>query len=142
MARKSGLRPNTTIRDLKAALAYMPRAVSVEVAAAVAPEITRMAQESYDSGVDVYGVARKAGVNGQPLDLYETGSVRRDMKFTALDTRVSCTIGPNHARFLIGKYRILPIGDRSPVPATWARVIDAATKAAVDRQVRQLPRSA
>lgn len=142
-SRVSGLRGDVgTLRQLKGALAMMPRRVAEDVASDAAPEITSLAQEAYDSGVDVYGVARPKGVKGQDLDLVETGTVRREMKFSADGTQIKCTIGPNYARYLIGKYRILPIGDRSPIPAPWIRVIDLATRAAVDREVRRLPRSA
>lgn len=142
MARVSGLRGDIgTLRALKNTLALMPRSVAVDVAAKSAPEITRLAQESFDSGVDVYGRPRKAGVKGQALDLVKTGAVRREMRFTASDTRVVCTIGPNYARFLIGKYVILPIGDRSRIPASWLRVLDNATKESLDVHVRAFPRS-
>jgi hypothetical protein len=132
-----------TLRALKNSIAGMPVSLSHAVAARVAPELTSQAQASYDAGVTVYGTARPASiVDGHPLDLVQSGAVRRDMKFNALGTKVTVTLGPRYAKYLVGKYVILPIGDRSAIPAPWVAAVDRIVKEEADKYVASLPRSA
>lgn len=120
----------------------MPVSLSHAVAARVAPELTTQAQASYDSGRTVYGAPRPVSlVDGRPLTLVETGAVRRDMKFNASGTRVTVTIGPSYARYLIGKYGILPSGDRADIPAPWVAAIDRIVREEGAKYVAALPRS-
>lgn len=57
--------------------------------------------------------------DGVPLDLYETGKTRETLKFVVDGTIVRCRLGPRYAKYLIGKYKILPIGDRTAMPTAW-----------------------
>jgi hypothetical protein len=130
-----------TLRALRNSIASMPVTLSHAVAARVAPNLTEQAQDSYDSGRTVYGAARPKGVKGNDLDLVETGAVRSQLKFNALGTKVTVSIGPNYARFLIGKYGILPSGDRAAIPAPWVAAIDRIVKEEAAKYVAAMPRS-
>lgn len=119
-----------TLRDLRGKLKAFPRTLAAKVATESAPAITGLAQQAYDSGQTVYGAARPKGVDGQPLALERTGAARRDVRFTAIGTTVRCSLGPKYARYLVGKYQILPI---SALPAAWrAKLGEIVKKAGPD----------
>jgi hypothetical protein len=130
-----------TLRALRNSIASMPVTLSHAVAARVAPNLTEQAQASYDSGQTVYGAARPLSIKGEPLTLVETGTVRSQLKFNALGTKVTVSIGPNYARFLIGKYGILPSGDRAAIPAPWVAAIDRIVREEGAKYVAAMPRS-
>ena len=116
MARRAGLRGNPgTLKELSGKLRALPKTLAAEVAAKAAPEITGLAQSAYDGGQTVYGDARPQGVDGE-LDLVATGTARAQIRFVAIGTQMRCVLGPKYARYLIGKYKILPI---RALPASW-----------------------
>jgi hypothetical protein len=87
-----------------------------------AEKMTALAREAYAAGRTVYGEARPVGVDGVPLDLHETGDVSDALRFDAFGPDIRCGSLPRYARFLIGKYSILP---RGPVlPGDWARALN------------------
>lgn len=83
--------------------------------------MTGLAGEAYDGGKTVYGEARPLGASGQPLSLEASGATRRTLRFTATGTVVRCVLGTRWAKYLIGKYAILPNG---ALPAGWSRRLD------------------
>lgn len=118
--------------DYNRILRVQPRTLAFAAAKRIAPQITGMAQESYDNGQTVYGDARLEGVKG-PLSLYDTGDTRSKMRFVATGSIVSCFLGTTYAKYLIGKYRILPIGDRTKIPVAW----DRAVRRIIDEEVKR-----
>ncbi len=105
------------IHSFKAALRDMPRTLAADVAKRAAPAMTDLTQASFDSGQTVYGDARPRGAEGQPLTLRKTGATEAQMRFVSVGTIVRCVLGPKYARYLIGKYSILPNG---AMPVKWA----------------------
>ncbi len=120
-------------RDLRAlakSLRQSPRVLAQNVAAKAAPVISSLAQAAYDSGSTVYDEPRPLGVAGQQLDLVVSGKVRGALGFSAVGTIVRCVLGPRYSRFLVGKYRILPLG---ALPVRWSRAIGEIARAEADR---------
>jgi hypothetical protein len=107
----------SSIRALKATLRAMPLSLAHDVSKRAAPVLTDETLAAYDSGHSVYGEPRPVGADGAPLTLNATGAVRRDVHFTSQGTVVRCVLGPRYAKYLIGKYGILPNG---PLPAGWS----------------------
>lgn len=105
------------LRDLAARMRDMSKTVAQNVASGVAPLLTDRGQQSYSSGATVYNEPRPQGVNGNTLDLVVTGNTQRLMRFASIGTQVRCSLGTPYAKYLIGKYRILPNG---PLPVAWA----------------------
>lgn len=100
----------------------MPITMAHSIAQKVAPKLTDTVQRDYDTARTVYGEARPRGVSGQPLDLVgKTGRTRETTNFNASGRIVRAALGTKWAKFLIGKYRILPNG---PLPVEWKREID------------------
>ncbi len=67
------------------------------------------------------------------LTLVDTGDTRRTMHFEARGRLVRCRLGPRYAKYLIGKYKILPIGDRTSMPAAWTRALDELVQTVQER---------
>ncbi len=114
---RGGGRPQV-FGDLKKALRAMPLSVAAETAGRAAPAISRLAQSAFDSGQTVYGDARPTGVDGGKLSLQKSGKSRASTYFKSAGTVVRCVLGTPYYKYLIGKYRILPMG---ALPASWSR---------------------
>lgn len=113
----------SSIARLKSTINALPKSVAHDVAQRAAPAMTELARGAYDSGQTVYGESRPAGAGGQALTLKRTGAVERALRFVANGTVVRCVLGPvnrkgvEYAKYLIGKYSILPNGG---LPAAWS----------------------
>lgn len=59
-------------------------------------------------------------MDGRELRLVRTGATRAALRFVAVGTVIRCVLGPRYARYLVGKYRILPSGQQA-VPFRWRR---------------------
>jgi hypothetical protein len=116
-----GVKGNQALAQLKRDLAAMPVSMAHDVARQVAPVLTMLAQQSFDAGVNVYDDARPVGVRGQSLSLVRSGATRRTVRFVANGTIVRCVLPTKYAKYLIGKYGILPNGKP---PIRWTRSID------------------
>ena len=107
------------MRELRAALRGMPLELRGAVVEKAAPALTTITRNAFDSAQTVYGNPRPESVNGGPLSLRKTGRTAAEMQLKAEGGRiVKCEIGPEYARYLIGKYKILPNG---PLPASFSR---------------------
>jgi hypothetical protein len=117
-----GFRGNGTaaVRSLRAALRTMPLTLARDVTQRAAPALTTITRTSFDSGLTIQGESRPQSVNGGDLTLVRTGAVRDQLRFVATDKVVRCTIGPSYARYLIGKYGILPSGNAA-LPSPFVR---------------------
>lgn len=117
----------SSIRGLKSSLRALPLSVAHSVAQRAAPAMTELTLAADQAKRTVYGEARPAGVNG-PLSLFRTGRTRSTMRFVSNGTIVRCVLGTPYAKYLIGKYSILPNG---ALPVAWSRKLAelvAATK--------------
>lgn len=114
-----------SLRDIKADIARQSLSVAHDIAQRVAPAITSQARDAYLSGRNVYGDTRPRSVTGKALSLIESGDTLANVRFRVSGTVMWCDLGTPYAKYLIGKYKILPIGDRTAVPVSWARTIRA-----------------
>ena len=69
------------------------------------------------------GSGRRRGsyAEGGRLNLRETGATRSDVYFVAIGTLVRAQLGPKYAKYLIGKYKILP--SQGPLPSRWSEAL-------------------
>jgi hypothetical protein len=79
--------------------------------------MTTAARSDFDTGRTVYDAPRPRGVDGGELSLVRTGTTRRELRFRQLGTQIRCVLPTRYAKYLIGKYSVLPNG---PLPAGWA----------------------
>jgi hypothetical protein len=100
-----------------------PTTLAHAVASKAAPTLTMAATASFASKRSVYGEAYgTSNVTGEQLTLSKTGLTGSTLRFVATGTVVRCVLGPRYARYLIGNYRILPMGR---MPVDWANRIKA-----------------
>lgn len=129
---KAGLRGNPgLLKQLGSRLTQLPKTVQAEVARQGAPVVTALAQGAFDAGQTVYGDPRPQGVDGGPLSLVKSGSVRGSLNFVATGTQMRCQLGPKHMRFLIGKYKILP---NNALPFRWRAALNDVTKRVAEQE--------
>jgi hypothetical protein len=114
-----------TIKDLKAKIKALPVTLAAEVAKQGAPLMTQLTDQAFDGGRTVYDDARPLGVDGQALSLKKSGRTRSQMRFERVGTRIRCVLPSKYARYLIGKYSILPNG---ALPVHWARALTEIVK--------------
>jgi hypothetical protein len=123
----AGVRGNgfASIKAMKANLRALPVSLAHEVTQKAAPAITDLTRNAFAAKQSVYGEARPSSkVDGHPLALYRTGAVQGALRFVASGTILRCVLGPKYARFLIGKYGILPNG---ALPSSWSRKLSEIT---------------
>jgi len=94
-----------------------------EIARKSAASLNPIMQRDYDAGRTVYGAVRPLGVSG-PLDLINTRIMRDTFEFVAQGAVLRVRLTATYAKFLIGKYQVLPIGDRTAMPRRWQTMID------------------
>ena len=117
---RGGLNGNVgDLKSLGARLRGFSTSMVYEVAKQSAPILTRNAVATYNQRRGVYGESFGASkVTGQPLTLKRTGSAYRSVRFEAIGTKIRCVLGRRYTKFLIGKFKILPMGR---LPVNWTR---------------------
>lgn len=107
------------LRKLGTRLQRFPITLAATVASRSAPELTRLARLAFAQRRTVYGDRRPDGVAGS-LSLVRTGDTERTVHFARVGTIVRCVLGPRYARYLVGRFRILPMGR---MPASWSATL-------------------
>lgn len=119
----SGVKGNpATLKELRKKLLELPRTVAIRTAAEGASVINDLARSQYTSGQTVYSTSRPVGAKGDKLDLVESGATLNTMHFASAGTTIWCVLGPRWAKYLVGKYAILP---RKQLPAAWSEALAA-----------------
>ena len=115
----AGLKGNlSSIAGLKTRLRALPVTIANDVSQRAAPALTDLTVDAYLTDRTVYGESRPSAKDGSTLTLHKTGETRRTLQFVANGTIVRCVLGTKYARYLIGKYGILPNG---ALPVKWSR---------------------
>jgi hypothetical protein len=113
------------LSKLAATLRGIPTVVVQRIAAKVAPRLTALAAASFAAGQNAYGQAWPAGVNGQALTLRRTGALASKLSFVAIGTRVRAVLGVPYARYIIGRFAVLP---GRALPTAWSSDIGATVR--------------
>jgi hypothetical protein len=123
---RAGLRGNlASISKLRRDLKEFPLSLAYAVAQKAGPELSTLTRAAYKGGRTVYGDSRPAGKYG-PLDLERSGRTVASLRFEANGSQVRAVLGTPWAKYLIGKYRVLPMGF---IPVEWSRALAAIVKA-------------
>lgn len=126
-----------SIQSLKRVLQKLPITATARIAAGAAPAMSDLAQGAHSSGKTVYDRPRPRGVDGEALSLDRTGATKRALQFLATGRDIRTTTLPRYAKFLIGKYGLLPNG---PLPQAWReRLRDIAARVLLDEIRRGEP---
>jgi len=106
------------LKSLGRRLTSFPTTLVHAVAGQTAPALTIAATSAHAARRSVYGESYgESTATGKPLTLDRTGLAASTIRFIATGSVVRCVLGPSYSRFLIGRYRILPMGR---MPAEWA----------------------
>ena len=130
----SGVKGNIgSLRAFRKKLLTVSRVAAIKIAKKAAPAVTGEATGSYDSGQTVHGDPRPLGVEGNALSLVLSGTTRGAMKFVSDGgTKIRAVLGTKYAKFLIGKYGILPTG---ALPTSWQKRLAKVSEAELDRHM-------
>ncbi len=119
-------RGNAALAGLKRTLKTLPTTFAVDVASRAGPALTDLTKGANASRQNVYGDAYPIGADGHQLTLQRTGAVARDLRFAVAGTTVRAVLNEKYAKYLIGKYNVLPNG---AMPAKWRTALDAIVRA-------------
>ncbi len=117
-----------SIKDFSSKLRELPRVVAQKVATAAAPLLTEAAQATFAAGEDPYGVSWDPGAKGQRVDLRETGSLAKYIRYVAVGTKLRVALGVPYAKYQISKRPVFP-KQGAPLPKSYA---DALAKITAD----------
>ncbi len=118
-------RGNAALLGLKRTLTTLPTTIAIDVASRAGPALTDLTQDANASHRNVYGDPYPTGADGQQLTLRRTGAVAGDLRFAVAGTQVRSVLPEKYAKYLIGKYNILPNG---AMPAAWRGKLDTLVK--------------
>ncbi len=105
----------SSLGRLRSSIAALPLRVRTEVATKAVGILTARLRDDFDSGRTAYSTARPLSVDGRPPDLTASGKTRGALAFVSVGTIVRAQLSTRYAKFLVGKYKILP----STLPAAW-----------------------
>lgn len=148
-----------SIAALRSAIKKGPRLIAEDSAKEVSAYLTDEIRSDFAAGRTVYDEARPKGRVGQRLSLVSGGAlpvypkpkshksrgirkgtsrtndggahVRDTLGFTAIGTIVRAKLGQRYAKYLVGKYRILPVS----LPVAWRKSIATIISKHLDRWV-------
>lgn len=126
----------TSLNRLRSSIKALPLRIRTAVAKDAAEILTREIRDEYDSGRTVYDTPRPLGVAGQPLSLVKTGKVRGSLAFVTVGTIVRAQLSTRYARYLVGKYKILP----QRLPVKYAQALEQLVREYVEDFEREAAR--
>ncbi len=105
-----GLRGNVgALRSLGNTIRTLPVTMAHSIAQRAAPALTDATRSAYDGNRSVYGDARPASkVTGRALTLNKTGETKAGLRYVANGRIVRCVLSTPWAKYLVGKYGVLP----------------------------------
>ena len=109
----------TTMNKLKAAIKTMPQRMRTSVARDAAGYLDIEVRRQFNAGSTVFDTPRPLGVDGQKLSLVKSSKVKQSLGFNVAETTISAVLSQRYAKYLVGKYRILP----QKLPAAWAEYL-------------------
>lgn len=114
----------SSLAKLSNTLRRLPTELAIEIAKRAAPEITKFAQESFDSSATPYGVPWAPGAEGQKVTLRKSGALERSLVYVAVGTRLRVALGVPYAKYQIGRRPVFP-RQGAALPPKYAQAIRA-----------------
>lgn len=124
------------LAKLGAAVKSAPLVVRTAVAKEGAGALSADLREDFEGGRTAYGEPRPASKQGAPLSLVKSGRTKSTLYFAAVGTILRAVLGTKHAKYLVGKYAMLPRGKK--LPADW----QAKLASIVEKQAKTFEREA
>ena len=117
---KSLARGISSINRLKSAIKELPLRIRSAVAQDAAGVLTNRMRDAYEEGRTVYNTPRPLSVDGKPLSLVQTGRTKGALFFVAIGTIVRAQLPTRYAKYLVGKYKIMP----QSLPVEWREELE------------------
>lgn len=112
-----------SLKRFTAKLRQLPQVAANKIAAASAPEITRLGLETFDAGENPYGVTWAPGVHGDKITLRgKSGKLLDSLKYVAIGTILRVVVGVSYAKYQIGKRPVFP-RQSSELPTSYVRAL-------------------
>lgn len=110
-------------RDLQ----RLPRVVAQKVASEAAPELTKLAKETFARGENAYGDTWAPSVDGEKVTLRQSGDLEKKVYYVAIGTKLRVALGVPHAKYQIGKRPVFP-RQGSKLPLAYVGKLDEVTQ--------------
>lgn len=110
-----------SLSRLKRAVSDLPLTLGAAVAKDAAAVLTADLRSSFDGGKTAYDTPRPLSTDGKKLYLRVTGATRNTLAFVSVGSILRAQLGTRYARYLIGKYAVLP----TSLPSGWRARLDA-----------------
>lgn len=110
----------TSIARLRSAIKDLPRNLRQAVANEASGYLDIELRADFDAGRTVYNTPRPLGVSGQQLSLVKSRKTRDNIGFRSTGTIVRAELYTRYAKYLIGKYKILP----QRLPVDWQAYLE------------------
>lgn len=110
----------SSMNRLRAAIADMPLRIRSGVAKEAAEVLTAEIRQDFAAKVTVYDTPRPLSVTGAPLSLVKSGRTRSELAFVAIGTIVRAQLGSKYGKYLVGKYKVMPMS----LPSAWAKKLE------------------
>lgn len=97
-----------SLQKFSADLRRLPTVVAQKVAAAAAPVLSELVQQTFNAGEDAYGNAWAPGAEGQRITLKKSGGLSRGLYYVAIGTRLRMRLAVAYAKYQVGKRPVAP----------------------------------
>lgn len=124
----------SSLKKFATSLRGLPLVVGHRVAEVSAPEISRASLTTFNAGQDPYGIAWLPGVDGQPVDLVQTGALQRQTRYVAIGTKLRVALGVPYAKYQIGKRPVYP-RQGGVLPASYAKTLSTVASAVIRQEL-------
>jgi hypothetical protein len=112
-----------SMAGLAGSLRGMAAAIAVGSAVRATPALTALLRKNHGVSRNVYGDLYPASkLDGHQLDLKASGATEAGLNFQRIGSIVRCALPTPYAKYLVGKYKILPNGG---IPVEFKRIIDS-----------------
>ncbi len=126
----------TSIGKLNVRMRELPLRIRASVAKDAEAVLTKLMRDEFNAGKTVYDSPRPLGVNGNALTLVKSGKVKNALFFVAIGTILRASLGTKYARYLIGKYKIMP----HSLPAAWRAKLEQIVREHEEDFAREMSR--
>lgn len=125
------------LRDLSKSLGDLPQVAKIQIAKRGAEAITGLALASFDAGQTPFGDEWPPSREGRDVDLVDSGALRATLRFISIGGRMRAVLGVKHARYQVGKRRVLPAPGQT-MPASWRGALADITADVVSTHLRKV----
>lgn len=123
-----------SLAKFSAGLSRLPTVVAQKVAAEVAPVLTELVNQTFDSSEDAFGGSWRIRADGNRTTLKQSGALAKNVKYVAIGTKLRLALGVRYARYQIGIRPIAPKQGEG-LPIEYSRAMERVTAEVIRREL-------